>query len=357
METALILNTEQEINKQIEAVVDRFAHDGFFHYLVTRSKKIRLMLCQKMVPERKLVSSTVMNGELYGRYYDHKKYVLDILARDDEGHFFNLEMQCGNITGEELIRFQCYAFRLIDEEARKGKGYENIKPVRQMIINAGRPIEGLDHYIHHFTYYDEEHKVKLPHAVSDIFIIQLEKLIMEEIEKIENFDEIMYLFKTDRMYDKIEADRIVKEAIAMHDDYMISEERIAMMIKERDEWAQNTREQVLVKKEKKLEERENILEERENILEEKENILEEKENKLEEKENKLEEKENKLEEEKKRIEIETAYSKVYKLILNLYSQEANWLTDCTLEQLNLAFDLALENISYSELKRKVIKDL
>lgn len=254
MEVTQILNDEYGIltDEQINEKVDRFCYDGFFHYLVIRHDELRLMLCQKMIPERRLVETSVKNGELYGRFYDHKKFVLDILAKDEEGYFYNLEMQCRAIGREDMIRFQCYGFRLAEEEARKGAGYDNVKPLRQMIINAGKSIPGLNDYIHHFVYYDEEHCVKLPHNICEIYIVQLEKLVMENMERIEDFDELMYLFQNERMYDKIEVDRKIREAVIMHDEYKMSEERLLAIQRERDERARKTIERVNMKKAEEL---------------------------------------------------------------------------------------------------------
>ena len=39
-----------------------------------------------------------------------------------------------------------------------------------------------------------------------------------------SFNQLMYLFKNEKAYDKIEPDKLVKEAIQMHDKYISSEE-------------------------------------------------------------------------------------------------------------------------------------
>lgn len=310
------METIDKYYQEIEAKVDRFCHDGFFHYLVIKNEKLRLMLCQKMVPERKLVKTEVKNGELYGRFYDHKKFVLDILAEDELGHHYNLEMQCGDITREHMIRFQCYGFRVVDSDAQKGQSYDMVKPVRQMIINAGKPIRGLDGYIHHFEFYDKNHNVRLPYNISDIYIVQLEKLIMEEIEKIEDFDELMYLFKTDEIYGKMNVGDRIKEAIAMHDEYMTSDERLAVIQRERDEWARNDYERSKKKKfEEEMKQLEvkmakmtaeaNKIEEETNLMEEKKTKIKEETDQMEEKRIKIKEETNQMEEKRIKIKEET----------------------------------------------------
>lgn len=131
-----IIGREEENERKARENVDRYGHDAFFHYLVKKHDGIRLLLCQKMLPDKKIVSTTVENSELHGDYVDGKKYVLDILAKDDEGNFYNIEMQCYDIDKNEMIRFQLYGFRIVDHEARKGENYYEVKPIRQMIINT-----------------------------------------------------------------------------------------------------------------------------------------------------------------------------------------------------------------------------
>ena len=50
-----------------------------------------------------------------------------------------------------------------------------------------------------------------------------------------------------------------------------------------------------------------------------------------------------------------ALLKTQRLIKQFYDEDTNWLDNCSLEQLNKAFDLALQNIEYNELKQQVLK--
>ncbi len=232
----------QYIHDEAERRVNRFSYDGFFHYLVKHHDGIRKTLCQKMIEGHTIVETTVVDGQKEAEFYDSKNLVLDILAKDESGNLYNIEMQCYTINQNEMIRFQLYDFRVIADEAKSGIEYKEVKPLKQMIINASKPIEGLSEYIHHFELYDKQNQVSMPYSLFEVYIIQLAYLEMENIN-IEEFDELMYLFKNDKAYDKIEVHRNVLEAINMHIKFNMSEERYKALRRERDEMTRAFREQ------------------------------------------------------------------------------------------------------------------
>ena len=70
---------------------------------------------------------------------------------------------------------------------------------------------------------DDEHHIIYPFNHAEITIIQLE-YINQAINEMTSFNQLMYLFKNEKPYDKIEIDYRIKEAIQMHDKYMSSDE-------------------------------------------------------------------------------------------------------------------------------------
>lgn len=70
---------------------------------------------------------------------------------------------------------------------------------------------------------DDEHHIVYPFNRMEITIIQLE-YINQVINEMTSFNQLMYLFKNEKPYDKIEIDYRIKEAIQMHDKYISSEE-------------------------------------------------------------------------------------------------------------------------------------
>ena len=70
---------------------------------------------------------------------------------------------------------------------------------------------------------DDDHHIVYPFNRMEITIIQLE-YINQVINEMTSFNQLMYLFKNEKPYDKIEIDYRIKEAIQMHDKYISSEE-------------------------------------------------------------------------------------------------------------------------------------
>ena len=70
---------------------------------------------------------------------------------------------------------------------------------------------------------DDKHHIVYPFNRMEITIIQLE-YIDQAINEMTSFNQLMYLFKNEKPYDKIEVDYRIKEAIQMHDKYISSDE-------------------------------------------------------------------------------------------------------------------------------------
>ena len=323
--------------------VDRFSYDGFFHYLLSRHDDIRLLFCQWMIPYQRLVETTLINGEYYPHYKDGKKMVLDITAKDENGNLYNIEMQCYTIEKDDAIRFQLYAYRVLGDEAKRGKSYNDVKPMRQMIINNASPLEGFDNYIHHFVMKDVYSGKSFPYSLYEIYLVQLHYLDMENID-IQEFDEFMYLFKNDSAYDKMNVSKNVQEAIVMHDEYIESKERIAAIEREREEMILRSRELSIKEGEAK-----NKADEAKNKADEAKNKADEAKNKADEAKNKADEAKNKADEAK----IKESHDKIIKIIIsylkiklgNVSPSIQNEILNSSLEQLEkISLNLAdIEN--------------
>ena len=325
-------NDEKQIYLEAKKKVDRYSHDAFFHYMLTRHDNIRKSFCQWMIPDYKLIETTVINGEYYPMYKGGKKLILDILAKDESGHLYNIEMQCYDVTYDEIVRFQLYAYRALNDEMKKGMNYSEVKPLRQMIINNEKAMEGFANYIHHFTMNDNKTGNQLPHSLYEIFLIQPQYLDMEKIN-IEEFDEFMYLFKNDQVYDKIEVHKNVQEAVMMHEEYLDSRERIAAIEREREEMIIRTRETRIRELETRVKEGQNRLKEGETRLKEGETRLKEGETRLKEGETRLKEGETRLKEGETRLK-ENLITLSEKLIGPLSQNTKDKIAQLSIEQLN-----------------------
>ena len=323
---------KEKLYKEITKKVDRYSHDAFFHYLLTRHNDIRKSFCQWMIPDCKLVETTVINGEYYPTYKEGKRLVLDVLAKDENGNMYNMEMQCYDIKQDEIARFQLYAYRALSDEMKKGMSYSEVKPFRQMIINNAKSLEGFSDYIHHFTINDEKTRKQLPYSLYEIYLIQPQYLDMENIE-IEEFDEFMYLFKNDRVYDKIEVHKNVQEAIAMHEEYLDSRERIAAIEREREEMIRRSREIRMTKRETSVQERETSVQERETSVQERESSVQERESSVQERESSVQERETEVQKAEDRLKAN--FIRLCETLIGVLSQTTvDKITLLNIEQVN-----------------------
>ena len=231
-----------KIECEVQKKVNRYRHDAFFHFLVKGHDGIRKTLCQKMIVDHTIVETSIVDGERNAEFYDGKNFVLDILAKDEIGNLYNIEMQCYEITYEEMVRFQLYNFRVLSNEVKRGVSYSKVKPLRQMIINVSQPLPELKEYIHRFVLYDKDYGVAMPYSLYEVYIVQLAFLDMDNIN-IEEFDELMYLFKNDIPYDKIKVHKNVQEAMDMHIKFNMSQEKYEALRRERDEMTRQFREE------------------------------------------------------------------------------------------------------------------
>lgn len=193
----------------------------FIIYLL-KTKELDL-ICQELVLDRRIVSTKLKNAQQYGKSYYEKKLILDILAIDDVGDIYNIELQTYGLNEEILVRFELYNAELLRQQIKQGEDYTNAHIVRSLIISYGHILDNAPYYKCHFKMIDDKHHIVYPFNRMEITIIQLE-YIDQAINEMTSFNQLMYLFKNEKPYDKIEVDYRIKEAIQMHDKYISSDE-------------------------------------------------------------------------------------------------------------------------------------
>lgn len=201
----------------------KYSNDLYFHHLLVENERIRTLICQELVLDRKIISTKLQNAQQYGKNFYEKKLILDILAIDDVGDIYNIELQTYDLNEEILVRFELYNAELLRQQVKQGEDYTNAHVVRSLIISYGHILENAPYYKCHFEMVDDEHHMVYPFNRMEITIIQL-KYIDQVINEMTSFNQLMYLFKKEKPYDKIEIDYRIKEAIQMHDKYISSDE-------------------------------------------------------------------------------------------------------------------------------------
>ena len=191
--------------------------------MLVENERIRTLICQELILDREIVSTKLKNAQQYGKNFYEKKLILDILAIDDVGDLYNIELQTYGLNEEILVRFELYNAELLRQQVKQGEDYTSAHVVRSLIISYGHILDNAPLYKCHFRMVDDEHHIVYPFNRMEITIFQLE-YINQVINEMTSFNQLMYLFKNEKPYDKIEIDYRIKEAIQMHDKYISSEE-------------------------------------------------------------------------------------------------------------------------------------
>lgn len=212
------------LNNVLRQEFVKYSNDLFFHYLLLNHEKIRTLICQEAMPDKKIISTTVRNATQYGKHYQEKKLILDLIAEAQDGTLFIIEMQTYGLSIDVTIRFELYGAEVLRQQIKMGENYVDTPQLGELIINAGKALKGYDKYKYEFVLYDKENQKEYPHHHLKVTLIQLEH-IDQVLDDMSVFNQLMYLFKNEKVYDKMEADQLVEEAIEMHKEYIASDEK------------------------------------------------------------------------------------------------------------------------------------
>ncbi len=310
---------EKSVVYPINIMKNVITSDGFFHYVMEKSDILRLLICQSIIDDH-IIETKVEKTEFYQNAYNGKKMILDIVARDEQRHLYNIEMQKGLINEDDFIRFQCYAYKLLERQERKGVNYHKIKDVYQLIISE-KNISDLDEYQYDFMMYDEKQRKSLPYHKVHMRIVQLERL--ERVET--TIDKVMYLLKTGRRYQEERTCKEVEEIMDKYWEFIESDDYFAWCAKDRDERLYHSKLNYARK----------------------EGIAKGKE----------EGKEEGIAKGKEEGRKETLYQMYSHILEKKYHKDTSWLKRCSLEQLSSIGDYILEDISLTDLKKYVFNVL
>ena len=176
-----------------------FHNDVFFKYMLIGEDAGSAMLRSRIIEEiykLKVQRTRVLNPELLPETFFGKRAILDVVLEDEDGHFFNLEMQVSGYTEDEQLRFQQYGYRLAERQLKKGDDYTKLKPFYQIIFMNCKPKDG-KRMIRHYKVRDEDNQEE-PHGTLNraiVFLPMIEQRIKEAggIEKLTEFETFCYV--------------------------------------------------------------------------------------------------------------------------------------------------------------------
>ena len=224
----------------IETSAAKFSSDYFFHYLLHHCDEVRNLFVSHL-SNHPILNTELTVADFYQRKENAKKRILDVAVVDDQGYYYDLEMQNGDINRSEMIRFFNYASLLLDSQINKGKDY-NVKTVKTLIIYTGKPIRDFEHFEHRFELIDSDYLIKLKDGPIEIEILQIERMEELGMEVVNNdqFYRIVHMFSKNEDFIDHHDDQLYTLVLDHYNKYLNSDEYIANLQIERDRRAYHT---------------------------------------------------------------------------------------------------------------------
>ena len=114
-----------------------YRNDLFFKYALSREDE-GSVYARNTIIERvtgiRVKESTVLNPNLDPGIIGKKRIILDVHVKDEQNHHFNIEMQTTYKGIAEMMRFEFYGARALNNQLNSGKKYKDLKPVYQIIF-------------------------------------------------------------------------------------------------------------------------------------------------------------------------------------------------------------------------------
>ena len=156
------------------------------------SKKVLKFLLYA-ITKKTFHNITVVNSEMLGKFVFNKKNYLDLRATDDEGNFYQIEMQQKNLDEFQMKRIQQYGYRAITNYLESGEKYDKIKNVYQIILTTGR-FNGklLSEYKQR-----EDNGHNMPHNLVTFYVISLPYIedIITERQELSDLELMSYVYQ------------------------------------------------------------------------------------------------------------------------------------------------------------------
>ena len=123
-------------NTKTNTVLD-YCNDVFFKYALSREDE-GSVYARNTIIERvtgiRVKESTVLNPNLDPGIIGKKRIILDVHVKDEQNRHFNIEMQTTYKGLAEMMRFEFYGARALNNQLKSGELYDQLKPVYQIIF-------------------------------------------------------------------------------------------------------------------------------------------------------------------------------------------------------------------------------
>ena len=197
-------------NTKANTVLD-YCNDVFFKYALSREDE-GSVYARNTIIERvtgiRVKESTVLNPNL------DPGIILDVHVKDEQNRHFNIEMQttCKGIA--EMMRFEFYGARALNNQLKSGEFYDQLKPVYQIIF--------IDEYawnnrnlINQYQMRNEQGEKESYYPLilrTFVHMPAINDIVKEkEMQRLNDFEQLIYLFENNEKNDILKSkERLVK---------------------------------------------------------------------------------------------------------------------------------------------------
>ena len=194
-----------------------YSNDLFFKYALSREDE-GSVYARNTIIERvtgiRVKESTVLNPNLDPDIIGKKRIILDVHVKDEQNRHFNIEMQttCKGIA--EMMRFEFYGARALNNQLNSGKKYKDLKPVYQIIF--------IDEYAWNNRNLINQYQMRNEQGENEsyyplilrtyIHMPAINDIVKEkELQRLNDFEQLVYLFENNEKNDILKSkERLVK---------------------------------------------------------------------------------------------------------------------------------------------------
>ena len=194
-----------------------YSNDLFFKYTLSREDE-GSVYARNTIIERvtgiRVKESTVLNPNLDPGIIGKKRIILDVHVKDEQNRHFNIEMQTTYKGLAEMMRFEFYGARALNNQLNSGKKYRDLKPVYQIIF--------IDEYawnnrnlINHYQMRNEQGENESYYPLilrTYIHMPAINDIVKEKkMQRLNDFEQLIYLFENNEKNDILKSkERLVK---------------------------------------------------------------------------------------------------------------------------------------------------
>ena len=162
----------------------------------------------------KVKESTILNPNLDPGIIGKKRIILDVHVKDEQNRHFNIEMQttCKGIA--EMMRFEFYGARALNNQLKSGEFYDQLKPVYQIIF--------IDEYAWNNRNLINQYQMRNEQGENEsyyplilrtyIHMPAINDIVKEKkMQRLNDFEQLIYLFENNEKNDILKSkERLVK---------------------------------------------------------------------------------------------------------------------------------------------------